>query len=189
MSKSMIGIISEDDSDFVPLSCLIRRVSTNQKLSFKKKLGRGGGNIIKKCGKWSIELKSYGCSKLIIAYDSDEHSPSEIYGKVKCALGECPISKYIICVPVQEIEAWFLSDLENLNSIFRFNTKPKLKGDLENINSPKEKLEEIVYKNANKLYLNTAHNGVIAENINVQKIRGKCPSFEPLYSFIKNEIS
>lgn len=104
-------------------------------------------------------------------------------------LANSPIKEKFICIPIEEIEAWFFSDPEGLQNIFRLKRKPKDTSNPEQIKSPKEKLEDIIYNCSDKsvIYLNTKHNKKIAETISIDLIKKKCASFRLLHDFVKQK--
>jgi len=184
-----IGIIAEDDSDVVSIKILIERI-INKKIGVKPYVGKGSGKLIRKCNSWAKLLYKQGCNLLIIIHDSDSNPPQLIHDKVLTALGSCLFSRYFICVPVQELEAWLLSDASGIMNAMNLQKLPKIDGEPENINSPKEYLGSIIEKASEKrrLYINTKHNQLIAQHVSIASIQKKCPAFTPFIRFIKTNI-
>ncbi|OQY45461.1 MAG: hypothetical protein DRR08_22870 [Candidatus Parabeggiatoa sp. nov. 2] len=81
---------------------------------------------------WKTKLKLFarlGCTRFIVCYDSDDEEPTTRYQKiVKHIIIKSGLTglKEIICIviPVQEIEAWILADIEAVSNIFK-NWHPK----------------------------------------------------------------
>lgn len=182
-----VGIIAEDDSDVGSVRILIHRISGNYRIGTKKFIGKGCGKIKRKCNAWADLLRKRGCSALIVIHDLDNNSIRELYNKIEIALSPCPIKKYLICIPVQELEAWLLCDPTAIKGAMKLRKEPKVNGIPENINSPKEYLGSIIYKasDSEKIYLNTKHNESIATALSISKAL-RCPSFKPFYKFIKS---
>jgi len=189
-AKPPVGIIAEDDSDFISARILIRRIAGNDNISFHKFIGKGCGKIKRKCNAWANELSRKGCKTLVLIHDSDGNRVDDMRRKLESALAPSPIKKHLICIPVQEFEAWLLSDPEAIKSGLNLRKKPVLKGPPERIDSPKEHLGLLIQRasNGEKIYLNTKHNVMIAEVLSIVRARRSCPSFRPFYDFIQEHI-
>ena len=126
---------------------------------------------------------------LVLLHDLDRNNLVKLKKELDEKLSNSPIKNKFVCIPIEEIEGWFLSDPDELQSIFKLKRKPKIKGNPELIASPKEKLEEYIYQCSNKetIYLNTEHNRKIAETISIELMKQKCNSFKQLYDFIKKQ--
>jgi Domain of unknown function (DUF4276) len=185
-----VGIIAEDDSDFISARVLVKRIALNNNIKFHKFFGKGCGKIKKKCHAWSNELSKRGCKTLVLIHDSDSKRSDDLREMLRKALAPCPIKNHLICIPVQEFEAWLLSDPEAIKKGLNLRKKPIVKGLPENINSPKEHLELLVDRasNGEKIYINTKHNIKIAELLSITKAMRLCPSFAPFYKFIHEYI-
>ncbi len=104
-------------------------------------------------------------------------------------LQDCAIADHLVCVPVEELEAWLLADPEAIAKALGLEKPPKVPRNTESIPSPKEFLERVVKKtsNGNKIYVHTRHNKKVAELLRLEQAR-KCPSFVPFYNFVANRI-
>jgi hypothetical protein len=113
--------------------------------------------------------------------------PLDLNKRIKNALEPSVINTYFICIPVQELEAWFLSDPEAIKIAMNIRKVPKVVGPPEYINSPKEYLGEIIYNASGKekIYINTEHNEKISGALSIDKAKKRCPSFTPFYSFVE----
>jgi len=181
-----IGIIAEDDSDFETSKVLIKRIIKKDNISFKKAIGNGCGKIRRKAFDWSRDLKSRGCNLLILMHDLDRNELTTLKTTLETTLTDSPIENYFICIPIEEIEAWFLGDPNCIKEALNLRKLPNVKGRPEQISSPKEKIEELVSicSNKEKIYLNTKHNEIIATKMCIDTVRGKCVSFGKLHDFL-----
>lgn len=189
-AKPPVGIIAEDDSDFISARVLIRRIGGIDNIRFHKFIGKGCGKIKRKCNAWANELNRKGCKTLVLIHDSDGKRLDILRAKLATALEPSPIKKNLICIPVQEFEAWLLSDPEAIKNGLNLRKKPVVKGPPEQINSPKEHLGLLIDRasNGEKIYLNTKHNVKIAELLSIERAKHFCPSFIPFYEFIQKHI-
>jgi hypothetical protein len=181
-----IGIIAEDDSDFETAKAIIKRLAKKDNLSFKKAIGDGCGKIKRKAASYAIDLNRRGCDMLILLHDLDRNDVALLKSELEKKLHESPIIKKLVCIPTEEIEAWYLSDPDGLKEAFSLKRKPKIPGNPESIPSPKEKLGELIYSCSDKnvIYLNTKHNKILGEKLSIELMKEKCISFKLLHDFI-----
>lgn len=189
MSKvKCIGIIAEDNSDFETARILIKRILHRENLSFKKAVSNGCGKLKRKAGDYALNLSQRGCDMLILIHDLDRNVYQELLKDLQNRLKDAPFDKKMVCIPIEEIEAWFLSDPESIKKTFNLNRQPRFSGRPETVSSPKETLGEQIYLCSDKstTFLNTIHNQKIAAHISLDMMRQKCPSFDLLHSFVIN---
>lgn len=187
MSKiKEIGLIVEDNSDFESLSILIKRLTKKDNLKFRKAIGNGCGKLRRKALMYADNLAKKGCNMVIIVHDLDRNSYAELYNELSNKMLESSAKFNFVCIPVEEIEAWFLSDLGAIKTTFNLMRLPRISGAPETITSPKEKIGELVRSNSNntKLYLNTKHNAKLSESISIERLISKCDSFRKLNDFV-----
>jgi len=185
-----IGIIAEDESDFLTIKTLIGRIAKKTSISTEKRIGKGCGKYISKCSKWANELSIQKCSILIMVHDLDTNDITELYENLNKALSPYYIKKYLISIPVQELEAWLLADPEGIKKALKLKKTIKVRSNPEYIVDPKEFLWDAVLKasESRKGYIDTTHNKMISEKISLDLIRSKCNSFVPFYEFVLNNI-
>jgi len=181
-----IGIIAEDKSDVEASKHLIKRIIKKDNMPFKHFVGDGCGKIRRKALDWSNALHTRGCDLLILIHDLDRNELIKLQNDLDNTLRTTKIANRIVCIPTEEMEAWFLSDPEGLKDAMSLKKTPKISNNPESIPSPKERLEEIVYINSNKErnYLNTKHNSTLAKSLSIDLMKTKCPSFNKLYQYL-----
>jgi hypothetical protein len=183
-----IGIIAEDDSDFAVIKELICRITDKRSLTFKKKAGGGCGRVRRKCVAWAEELKTANCTMLILVHDRDRHNYAALHEQLVTIMSGSSFTNRYICIPVEELEAWFLSDPDTLKSSLRLDKPPRVSGIPEEVDSPKEYIEDQVRtcSQGRVTYLNTVHNLRIAEAVSIPKVLSKCPSFQRFHEYVSS---
>lgn len=180
-----IGIIAEDLTDFEAAKILIQRITNQERLGYKPKIGNGSGKIKSKCLAWSNELHQKGCNLLIVIHDLDSNGLKELKEQLSRCLKASNIKNRYICIPIEELEAWFLSDPEGIKKAFKLKRKPKVKGLPETIRSPKECLRDHVFQcSENEIIYQTLHNALLAKNISLDIAKDRCPSFKEFFEFM-----
>jgi hypothetical protein len=180
-----VGIIAEDESDVDAARVLMRRIAGSDRIGVKKFVGKGCGKIKRKCNSWASTLKAKGCKCLIVIHDLDRNGLVELREQIADALAPCPIDPHLICIPVEEMEAWWLSDPTAIHKALKLDTTPKVKGHPEKIASPKEHIGDLVNRCSKnrKVYLNTEHNAAIAAELDFERAK-RCDSFTPFFAFV-----
>lgn len=184
---SRIGIICEDDTDYSALKILISRTVGKNNLSTKPKIAKSCSRIPKKCLAMSRELFLQKCDMLIIVRDADrdKYNVDSLRSELETAIAESPIEKRYICVPVEELEAWLLSDTEAIEKHFGLSATLKASSKPETIDSPKEFLQQAIYRlSGHKHILNTKHNAQLANVVSIEHIKKKCPSFNEFSNYL-----
>ncbi len=179
-----IGLIVEDNSDYESFRIIINRIVNNKKLSFAKFVGSGCGKIKRKAQAYCRILEKRGCDLLILVHDLDRNNYDELERDLKSKF--ITLKPHFICIPKEEIEAWFLSDPDAIKKCLNLKRKPLIKGNPENISSPKEYLLNQVKSCSNneKIYLHTKHNEQLSREVSIDLIKNQCNSFEKFYNFI-----
>jgi hypothetical protein len=143
------GVLGEDKSDVATLKVLIQRLAADENVSIKTKGYNGCGERLTKGAKQLKLFAKLGCNRFIVCYDADNEESNNRYQEVvkriikKSGLtGLKPDEKICIVIPVQEIEAWILADIQAVTHIFQ-NWHPKPIIHPESIDSPKEYLEKL----------------------------------------------
>lgn len=191
------GILGEDKSDANTLKVLVRRLHeaarknrTEERLIIKTKNYHGWSELCRKGARNIRLLATLGCRRFIVCVDADGPTPNErrklvqreVIGKAGISLPLCLI------VPVQELEAWIVADIEGAAPKVILSWNPGRIRHPESQDSPKEHLRRLSRDPHTKKarYNEVLHNERLAEYLRLEKIESKCPSFAPLAEFVQN---
>lgn len=186
LSKTF-GLIAEDNSDIEVLKEIFAKFFEQSEFSTKKFVGNGCGKLRNKCGVWSENLFRRGCDYVFVFHDLDRNDYSELKRSLESKV--CPKAhpNSLIVIPVEELESWLLSDAAAIQKVFRLSTEPKVRNNVEAIESPKEYLGSLIWRSGKKKYLNTVHNKKIASATNIESLR-KCKSFMRFSDYIESVV-
>ena len=181
-----VGLIAEDLSDVEVLKLLVKKLTTKT-ISFAHFVGKGCGPLKRKTPAWCKNLQQKGCTKIVLVHDLDKHDESELRVKLESIMNQSTTLKQLVAIPVEELEAWLLSDASAISSALSMPKPLKPIHHPETIASPKEYIRDIVWKlsNRKKQYVNSVHNRLIADLIDVNLIDKKCPSFNGFAKFFR----
>jgi hypothetical protein len=184
-----IGVLAEDSSDVDVVKELIRKFKSPNSFCIRHFAADGCGKLRNKCRAWANQLHLKGCSVLLLIHDLDRRNLAGLRKDLVSALNPCPIATHTIVIPIEEIEAWLMSDGNALKRAFSLKKAPNLSGNPEYIVSPKEKLESLVWRlsGKSKRYINTVHNAVIAKHVTVSNLR-RCAAFHEFERFVRQEV-
>jgi len=186
----LYGILGEDRSDCETLVALIRARSLRKKLSFRSKGYDGCGKMFRKGAKQIAAWAQSGVNRFVICYDSDGPNPAQRCQRVlqEIVKPSKVKGKSCILIPVQELEAWILADIEAVTKVFK-GWKPKSIKNPESISSPKEYLEKLSRQaNGRPRYSHATHNEKVAPHLDQAVIHKKCPSFHPLADLVDKGV-
>lgn len=181
-----VGIIAEDVSDVEVLKLLAKKI-TGKTVSAAHFTGKGCGPLKKKTPGWCKSLTQKGCTKILLVHDLDRNDAATLRVTLEEVLARSTTATQAVVIPREELEAWLLSDTSAITSVLNLPKPFKVVHHPENIDSPKEYIRDNVWSLSNKRtqYINSIHNRLIAEKIDVKSIQIKCPSFKDFADFFK----
>lgn len=191
MTSRPIGVVAEDSTDCNAIQAIVVRL-LGKHVGVKKRSGKGCSRLKKKLSPTLRDLASSDCRAVIVVHDLDRdpngrlNNESELRAELsKLAAEECNIPT-CICIPVEELEAWFWSDQAVLDLVARARGKAKARPNPHLLKSPKEALIELsVGANAKPRY-STNDNEALAKALNFEVCAKACPSFAALLDFVMN---
>ena len=180
-----IGVIAEEYNDVEVLYELTCKLIKENSFSFSKFVGHGCGKLRRKCTAWAENLLKRGCVHLVVLHDLDHNHEDNLRLELTRCVRSIGFKGCVILIPRQEIEAWLLVDAKAIQTVFNMKKIPNLPTRPEEISSPKEKLRDIVWRSAQKHYVNTIHNKKIAAASRITKVK-TCKSFLPYPAFVSS---
>ena len=128
MSGLRIGVLSEDATDCNTIGVLIRRIASEVRESpvgINKYSGKGCSRLRKAAEPKLKLMADEGCVAAILVHDLDRdpnngelNDETELRARLEAI--EFPPNLFrLICIPVEEIEAWFWSDPSLIEEIGR----------------------------------------------------------------------
>ncbi|MDL5057623.1 DUF4276 family protein [Geitlerinema calcuttense] len=186
----MIALIAEDDTDCNALRKIVHRVLGVQ-MKTKSWASKGCSTLRRKLAAKIQVLSNEGCTAFIILHDLDRNPQNNTLNneqKLRDTLEKESakiqgINKHI-CIPIEELEAWFWSDPEVVRYVGRGQGKATQNPHL--IEKPKEELIKLSMNEKRKPRYSTNMNVELAEMLNLELCSDRCPSFKDLLNFLNS---
>ena len=190
MSNIKIALIAEDDTDCDAIRRIVHRV-LGEDVTTKKWASKGCSSLTKKLTAKLKLLSTEGCNIFIIVHDLDRNpqndslnNETELRSKLEKLSSEIESFNKHICIPIEELEAWFWSDPEVIK--YLGGQKGKAHPNPHEIKSPKEKLIELSVGENRKPRYSTNMNVELAERLNLNICSNRCASFKNLLNFLRS---
>jgi hypothetical protein len=188
MSNFKIALIAEDNTDCEAIRTIVHRV-LGAEVTTKKWASKGCSSLTKKLTAKLELLSNEGCSIFIIVHDLDRNPQNgslndepTLRSKLESlSSGVESFNKYI-CIPIEELEAWFWSDPEVIE--YLGGKKGKAQVNPHQIKSPKEELIKLSIGKNRKPRYSTNMNVELAAMLNLSLCCDRCPSFKNLLNFL-----
>lgn len=184
MKTLKIAVIAEDKTDCDTLRVIIQRI-LGKETAVKGVAARGCGNLAKMIPSALRDLEKQSYSIFIIVRDLDDQDEVKIRRKLEEIVRSSSRhpEKCLICIPIQELEAWFWAD----QAVLAIATaKRTIKAHLnpQSLKNPKEKLIEASTEGNRKPRYITQKNPDLAEQLDLKICADRCPSFRDLQDFL-----
>ncbi len=183
----VIGIISEDRNDCDALGVIIKKILGNH-IEIVPASKSGKDAIIHQKKVLVSKVFNFGCEAVFIVRDSDGGNVQAITRSLQEAYDTTPISsRYKICIAVEELEAWFLGDVDSIRQTYDLpqNSSKILENNVDTIRDPKEKLKSYITKESRGRAQYIPSDTVrMANNIDLERARNKSSSFDHFYETV-----
>ncbi len=170
---------------------LIRRIAqqtSNATIGVSQYAGRGCSRLRRKAEANIKDLARQGCAGVVLLHDLDRNPQNgelndEVALRRELEAIEIPDGlQRLICIPVEELEAWFWSDPSVIEEVGRrpgdAHASPHL------LKKPKEALMRLSIGANRKPRYSTNDNARLANKLDLELCARRCPSFRSLKSFI-----
>jgi hypothetical protein len=190
MSNIKIALIAEDNTDCEAIRKIVHRV-LSPNVTTQKWASKGCSTLRRKLTAQMKELSRQGCNIFIVVHDLDRNpqngslnKEAALRSKLEALSSEIESLKKHICIPIEELEAWFWSDpgvLEYLGG-----EKGKAHVNPDQIKCPKEELMKLSIGKDRKPRYSTNMNVELAARLNLDLCSDRCPSFRDLLKFLRS---
>ena len=185
----MYILLTEDKTDFDAVKVIIRRLANDEGLPIHGRGFNGAGEIKNKGTATINALWEPTFKACIVVRDCDGvDSAGKLSAIKKEVFDEMRVQgKPILCVvlPKHELEAWYLADIQCVTNIWKQWKPEKDFPNPESLPDPKGDLERLSRAKNLKPRYSTNDGAAIARKLDLEIVRKKCSSFQPLYALIK----
>ncbi len=191
MSGFRIGVLAEDATDCDVVAVLVRRIAkevTSAQIGIDKHSTGGCAELRRKARVKMQQMVGEGCAAAIVVHDLDlnpnnyELNDEAALRRRLEAIEVPPALTRLICIPVEEVEAWFWADLAVVQIVGRGKGKDHPSPHL--IKQPKEQLQRLSAAANGKPRYSTNNNQALAEKLDLAICAKRCSSFRALYDFV-----
>lgn len=183
-----VGILAEDQSDCDAIAVIIRRLRDDN-LGIDTFGAKGAARLIRKVLPRINHWVEKGCVGFIVVHDLDRNKATGELRDQQALIRELEAIEYPrgaerrhICVPVEELEAWFWSDQSVLDKVARGNPVTASHHP-HRIVDPKGELIRLSRRNGKSQY-STNDNKELARILDLQLCARRCPEFAALRDFV-----
>lgn len=187
MAEQTIGILAESENDCKVMGTLVRRILAEAQVDLRycniiHRAGSGCAGLRQRAERWLRELSARGCRIVILMHDRDRHDEREL--RKKLSAYQVPSSvEYHVCIPVEEIEAWFFSCEKALQFICGDRELPQELPHL--VRDPKERLIEASRAVPGRPRYSPNDGARIAEVLQLDVCAKRCPAFREMRLFLQ----
>ena len=186
--RPVIALIAEDDTDCETLRVIVQRI-LGDRTKTKKWASKGCSTLKRKLAPKLSALSQQGCNAFVVVHDLDRNPRNnmlndELALRKKLESLSAKTSKTHICIPIEELEAWFWSDPEVVKDVGRGTGKASTSP--HELQKPKEKLVTLSKGANRKPRYNTNDNPRLAQILNLELCQKRCAAFKELVTFLNN---
>jgi hypothetical protein len=191
-----IGVLAEDVTDCDAADVLIRRIAICQdvhNVGVDRHSGKGCARLRVKARAKLRDMERNGCVAAVVLHDLDRDSTTNALNNLERLRRElnsieCPARlARLICIPVEELEAWFWSDTRTVKMVGRGKGHAHPSPHL--IVKPKEKLIQLSISEGRKPRYSTNDNKELAGALDLDVCEKACASFAEFRTFVRTVVS
>ncbi len=193
-----IGILAEDLTDCRTLEVLVGRLLAvhGKTASFARRGKDGCEHLMRKAKVWMAEMADAGCTALLFVHDLDRDPANRMLNKepeLRRRIEQIPFPKGIarhICIPIEELEAWFWSCPRVLERLAPGQGQSIVKPSPNLVTRPKESLIRLsASQHGGKARYTTQQNPELAALLDLDLCARRCPSFRDLQTFVAESVA
>ncbi len=190
MPDARFGVIAEDDSDFRVARVIIHRLG-GERLTIRRRVTNGCSKLDQKLGIWQSQLVDEGCNALIVLRDLDRNVLNSLNdeGALRRRLEQAEVPtgvSRLICIPIEELEAWFWSDPKVVQTVGR--GQGKASASPHRIARPKEELIRLSMKASGRPLHSSNDNEKLAQILDLDLCAQRCVSFRNFRNFVQEKV-
>ncbi len=193
MADIALGVLAEDDNDCKTIRVLVRRIFEERGIApgawkLHPRAAQGCAKLRHKTEPWLAELAERGCTAAILLHDLDRNPLNGDLNdepSLRRDLSAIPVPKglqRLVCIPVEEIEAWFFASENILTKLGGKGQKAHPSPHL--IARPKEKLIALSRGENRRPRYSQNDNFKLAEELDLIECAKRCPAFGALRNFV-----
>ncbi len=184
-----IGVLAEDENDCDVISALIRRILAEKQITpnqfkVRKRAGKGCSKLRRKAEPWIRELAERGCRQIVMLHDLDRNDEVQLRSELN-SLTIPNGMRRLVCIPAEEIEAWFFSSPRVLFDVSGGRGSAQVHHSPHLISSPKEKLIALSRGANRKPRYSPNDNTKLAEELELDLCAQRCQAFRELREFVR----
>lgn len=188
MAKYHIGILAEDSSDCDAVEIIVDAVLKERKLAIgdykiSRKAGQGCAKLRRKAAPWIREFVERGCRNIILVHDLDRNQEATLRATMAALTIPSGVRR-LICIPAEEIEAWFFSSPQALRIVCGNDASKHVHLNPHLIPSPKERLSRLSVGANRKPRYSANDNHKLAAALELDLCEKRCPAFSELRKFL-----
>lgn len=173
-----IGVIGEGRSDCESVKAIV--LSARRDTTVELRAAGGSGNIVRRGEALIGALHIAGCASVVVVHDLD--SAEEHTLRARLLSVHCQIRR-LICIPMQELEAWFWADPAIVREVGRGRGKAVVSPHL--VKDPKEKLKLLSMGPSGKARYSVNDNPRLAQKLDHTICAQRCLAFRQLLDFVR----
>jgi hypothetical protein len=186
MADCMVGLLGESENDCRIVTTVFQRILEERQVSVAHyrvihRAGNGASKLLGNCQRWIRELSGRGCRHIIVLHDRDRHDEAQLRAKLN-AVPVPPGIRRLVCIPVEEIEAWFFSSEQAMRLICGDAAQSRERP--ETIRNPKEELTRLSRAQPGRTRYSPNDGPRIAEVLELDVCAMRCPAFKELRGFV-----
>jgi hypothetical protein len=191
-----IGVLAEDETDCNALREIVVRIGHEVKapaFGVERDWGDGCANLRRKARPMMRQMAAKGCTAIVFVHDLDldpangERNEEGVLRAKLEAIEVPPGVRRLICIPVEELEAWFWSDQALLDKLT--GGKAKAVRSPDRVKKPKESLSRASAGANKKPRYSTNDSKELAKVLNFDVCAQRCRSFRELREFVRSAVA